>query len=549
MFRQSWLPHGLAATLALSLCSLPGLPSDGERPAQKASQRKPTATVIQKWVANLGSTDFEVREDALASLVEAGKPSIAPLAAAVMSSDPEVAWRAATALEAIGLTGDEATLAEIKARMEKTKGTPHRDLAAVLATLSQRWGEMQRVKAQTALTKLGATFPNMAGGGAMPVGMPAPVFMGSYASLPTYSSGTVVIDSFSFASPGIPVLPATPPVAVEVVEFDPLTLPSSVKTLTETIEDVIGLKEAKKDIEKKVAEDKKEEDAKEDDTARKEATAEAEKKEAAAAKIASGKKEPGPPPKEEKPEADSKPESKPDSKESIEAKEESSAEAAKPEEPSASAPAIITSDTFVPTDVSIDLAAPSTAIALDMAMATSGMPTEAIYPGGVRLDRNWIGEDAGLVHLTALTNITYLDIQDAPITDKALEHFKKMPALSSIMIRGTKMSPEALIKFAKEKPNVQIRGQSRGILGINSGDPAGECLVSGVTAGGPAGEAGVQIGDLIVKIDGKRVETFGQLTLWMMKREPGEEVKVTVKRGDELLEKKLKLGSREALSR
>ena len=65
----------------------------------------------------------------------------------------------------------------------------------------------------------------------------------------------------------------------------------------------------------------------------------------------------------------------------------------------------------------------------------------------------------------------------------------------------------------------------------------------------PAAEAGVLRGDIIISMDDKPIETFGQLTLWMMKKEPGDEVKITLKRGDETLEKRLKLADRATLAR
>lgn len=517
MFQQTWLQSLWLATLfAFSGSALSGFGFDGDPPAKK----KPTPAVIQGWVTNLGSVDFQAREEALASLIDAGKPAIAPLAGAVMSGDPEVAWRAATALEAIGLTGDESTLAEIKTRMEKTKGTPHRDLAAVLATLSQRWGEMQRVKAQTALVKLGATFPNQSAGMPMPSMMPVSGSFGAYSAMPVFSSpGTVVLESFSFAAPALPLAPA------RVVEFDPLTLPSSIKRLTDIVEDAKSVEEKKPD----------------------EGTTKEEPK--APEKDDEKKSEKTKPVEEKKVESTARSESKAETKETPEEKKEPTSDVAKLDEPADAPAAPVASDIVILSDSdAIDIAMAKPEVSFSYG-EMSGVPTAAMYPGNVRLDKEWRGGDEGLVHLIALGNIVSIDIQDAPITDKAIETFKKIPALSSIMIRGTKMSPAALIKLAKEKSGLTIRGQSRGILGINAGDPGAECIVTMVTPDFPSAAAGVQVGDIIIKMDGKPVETFGQLTIWMMKKEPGDEVKITLRRGDETLEKKIKLGSREAITR
>lgn len=531
MFRPTWLHTRLCHICVTTLLLLASIASahavDGDPPSRK----KPTPAVLQRWVADLGSIDFQAREDALASLIEAGKPAIAPLAAAVMSSDPEVAWRAATALESIGLTGDESILAEIKTRMEKTKGTPHRDLAGVLSTLSQRWSQMQQVRAQSALVKLGATFPSPGAGMAGGFGGPSPVFLGSYAAVPTYSSGTVVLDSFSFTTP---VAPAIEP--DKVLEFDPLTLPSSIKSLLDVAEKIEKRLEGeetadadKKEVEEEAAKDK--EDA----------------KKAEAAKEAAGKKSSDGKAKEEGAKKETKADKASEIKHEEKPSEESAAEEPKPDEPVATITEI-GSDIIV-MESGVDSARPIPSFAYaDLGLPMSGMPTAAMIPGSIQLGKEWQGGDVGLVHLAALANISAVDIQDAPLTDKAIEHFKRMPALTSITIRGTKMTPEALMKFAKEKPGLAIRGQSRGILGINSGDINSDCIISGVRPGGPAQEAGLQDGDLITKLDGQEVKSFGHFTLLLMKKDAGEEIAITVKRGEETFEKSLKLGAREAMA-
>lgn len=532
MFRQTWLHIRLRHISVTTLVLLAGIASTSAADGDPPSKKKLTPAVVQGWIADLGSTDFQSREVALAALIEAGKPAIAPLAAAVMSSDPEVAWRAATALESIGLTGDESILAEIKTRMEKTKGTPHRDLAAVLSTLSQRWAQMQQVRAQAALVKLGATFPSTGEG--MPVGFggPSPVFLGSYAAVPTYSSGTVVLDSFSFTTP---VGPAVEP--AKVVEFDPLTLPSSLKSLLDVAEKI----EKRLEVEE-AAGDRKEEAAEtaskgKDDTTK----AETNKRATGDKKASEGESKEKAAKEEAK--SDSASETKPEEKTTG----KSDAEDLKPDEPAATVTEIGSDIIVMEGGVDSARVIPSFAYA-DLGMPMPGMPTAAMIPGSIQLGKEWQGGDVGLVHLAGLANITTVDIQDAPLTDKAIDHFKRMPALSSILIRGTKMTPDALMKFAKEKPGLTIRGQSRGILGINAGDVNSDCIISGIRPGGPAAGAGLQEGDLIIKLDGKEVKSFGHFTLLLMKKDAGDEITVTVKRGDETFEKTLKLDARETVT-
>jgi hypothetical protein len=517
--------------------SLLGLLLAGIVPAgwSQAQEKKLTQAVIRNWVIDLGAADFHAREEALASLIEAGKPAIAVLSEAVMSPDPEIAWRAATALEAIGLTGNEATLEEIKIRMEKSKGTPHRDLAQVLGTLTARWSEMQRVKAQNALVKLGATFPS--GNGGYPTGMTvaAPGFMGSYASAPVViSSETIILDSF-IPTPAVIDSPSTTP-------FDPLTVPSPLKSIIDVLEKAADADKSEDDAGEKY--DSKGEAAQESDGSEDKKPKDSD--EVQKEDKSTDKKELEKPTEDEEPKVDKAAEGA--SKEEVSGKVSDSAESTTAELDVTEVPTLKISDLSFSTFGGSGTITYGSAIPIPPG---GGGPYGGISMPGVvvRLDGNWKGRDSGLIHLAGLANVNTLDIQDAPITDKAIEHIKKMPALSSILIRGTKMTPEALLKLAKEKPGVTIRGQSRGVLGINSGDPAGPCHVTALSPGAPAAAAGIQQGDVITKIDDKKVETFGHLTIYMMHKEPGDEVKITLKRGEETLEKSLKLGNREEILR
>jgi S1-C subfamily serine protease len=73
----------------------------------------------------------------------------------------------------------------------------------------------------------------------------------------------------------------------------------------------------------------------------------------------------------------------------------------------------------------------------------------------------------------------------------------------------------------------------RAYLGLASGErPATPgALVGTVNPGTPAAEAGIKTGDLIVGFDGKKIRNPSELSLAVLTKQPGDEVKVELKRG------------------
>jgi S1-C subfamily serine protease len=68
--------------------------------------------------------------------------------------------------------------------------------------------------------------------------------------------------------------------------------------------------------------------------------------------------------------------------------------------------------------------------------------------------------------------------------------------------------------------------------------------VADVTAGSGAEVAGIRTGDVITAIDGKEVKAAEDVTSAVSSHKPGDEIKVTVRRGDESQEVTVKLGER-----
>ena len=72
----------------------------------------------------------------------------------------------------------------------------------------------------------------------------------------------------------------------------------------------------------------------------------------------------------------------------------------------------------------------------------------------------------------------------------------------------------------------------------------GGVLLSGVREGGPADQAGLAAGDVIVRFDGLRVDNIYDYTFGLRTRKPGQQVRITVKRGGQTVELLATLGRR-----
>ncbi len=90
-------------------------------------------------------------------------------------------------------------------------------------------------------------------------------------------------------------------------------------------------------------------------------------------------------------------------------------------------------------------------------------------------------------------------------------------------------------------PAVQVR-RGDAHLGVAGVDSEAGAEVTHVAAGSPAAEAGLEAGDAIAKFDGEEVGSFGELAEQVRRRKPGDEIVLTVTRGNETLELPVKLG-------
>jgi serine protease Do len=108
--------------------------------------------------------------------------------------------------------------------------------------------------------------------------------------------------------------------------------------------------------------------------------------------------------------------------------------------------------------------------------------------------------------------------------------------ISQLLIdEGSVSYPYLGVGFVPVTPEVVARAN----LSVDTG-----VLVTEVAPGGPADEAGIEVGDVILEIDGQQIDedlAFGEI---LFSHEPGDKVEVVIQRGDLQMTVKVTLGTR-----
>lgn len=82
------------------------------------------------------------------------------------------------------------------------------------------------------------------------------------------------------------------------------------------------------------------------------------------------------------------------------------------------------------------------------------------------------------------------------------------------------------------------------VLGVRGEENSTNAKVAHVFPKSPAAKAGLKVGDVVLKLNGLRIDTFQALRDQVALHEPNETVKLAVQRGEETLEIEVKLGRR-----
>ena len=160
---------------------------------------------------------------------------------------------------------------------------------------------------------------------------------------------------------------------------------------------------------------------------------------------------------------------------------------------------------------------------------------EGFLPSGQRgmqivLNTSWRGGPEDLRLLTRLRGVVQLGVHGVPLGQPAVAVLGRMRSLERLELYGTGATDEAVAALAKKLPAAKIDVRKGGKLGVGGQPTIGPCLITHVQEGSAAAKAGIQIGDVVLQIDGEPVANFEALTAKVGRHGPGDAVKLDIER-------------------
>jgi PDZ domain-containing protein len=167
-------------------------------------------------------------------------------------------------------------------------------------------------------------------------------------------------------------------------------------------------------------------------------------------------------------------------------------------------------------------------------------------PLRVTIGSRWKGTDDDLKLICKIRRTYVVSLHSAPVGDQALTHLTGIKNLKRVEIYGNPFSPTALDSLRKALPDkVYVRSAAK--LGIQGDEAEGGSRIIGVQKGTAADKAGLRPYDIIIQLDGKKVENFQSLTQLIAAHQPGDTVMLTVVRGRGIVGGKAQKGKQMAI--
>jgi len=161
--------------------------------------------------------------------------------------------------------------------------------------------------------------------------------------------------------------------------------------------------------------------------------------------------------------------------------------------------------------------------------------TEGFLPNGQRglhalFNAAWTGTTDDLRLIVRLRHVLHVGLHGVRLDDASLAVLGRLRGVQQLQLYGTGAGDEALAAIAEKLPNTKIDVRKGGKLGVAGQGLVGPCLITHVQDESAAAQAGIQMGDIVLQIDGQPVANFEALTDLVGRRAPGEKIELDVER-------------------
>lgn len=144
------------------------------------------------------------------------------------------------------------------------------------------------------------------------------------------------------------------------------------------------------------------------------------------------------------------------------------------------------------------------------------------------LDTGWQGASDDLRLLLRLPGLLIVSVHGVPIDEKGLAVIGRLRRAGRIELYGTGLNEQQVAVLVEKLPDTHIELRKGGKLGIAGHPHAVPCQVTMVQPGSAAEKAGLQLGDIVVKVAGKPIRNFEELTAEIGTHGPGEKLELEI---------------------
>ncbi|MBX3416598.1 MAG: PDZ domain-containing protein [Pirellulaceae bacterium] len=148
--------------------------------------------------------------------------------------------------------------------------------------------------------------------------------------------------------------------------------------------------------------------------------------------------------------------------------------------------------------------------------------------------------------------VSSLVLRRMKLSDEQIFQLENIPSLSSVFLEGCSFNIQTYKEFKRLHPGISFEFVPKAYLGVRSDFAASQnsrpCLIGEVVPGTGAADAGMQTGDIVLKIAGQDIEVFEDLRLIVAQFDANEVVDVVIQRDGEQKQLKIRLGDRSTVN-